>query len=100
MYDRLKEQADAKQAAAALKRQGSEDFSYGFEQGMEAKVKTFQQRGKGGDVMVLKIDHDANELQIDDQQKGLTNVEDVGEQRPPAKAAPDRLAELRRKMGG
>ena len=78
---RKKEQAAAKEeaTAAALKRQGSSDYSYGFEEGMEAKVKAFQQRGRGGDAMIIKIDHDKNELQIEEHKKGLASVEALAE---------------------
>ena len=46
---------------------------------MEAKVKTFQQRGKGGDAMIIKIDHSANEVQIEEEKKGLASIELLSE---------------------
>ena len=73
--ERKREQKAAKDAAAAMKRAGSEDFSYAFEEGMEGKIKTFRQRGQGGDAMVIKIDHENNKLLIEEHRKGLPDLE-------------------------
>ena len=73
--ERKREQKAAKDAAAGMKRAGSEDFSYAFEEGMEAKIKTFRQRGQGGDAMVIKIDHEANEVRIEENRKALQDLE-------------------------
>jgi len=63
--------------AEALKRQSSdgEDFAYVLEAGMEAKIKAFRQRGQGGDALIIRIDHNANELKIEEQFKGLASCE-------------------------
>jgi len=76
---RRNEQLAAKEAAAALKKRDTEDFSYDFEEGMEAKVKAFRQRGGGGDAMLIKIDHAKDELQIEEHRKAMLDLEDVRE---------------------
>ena len=45
---------------------------------MEKAVKVFRQRGSGGDALVVKIDHELDELQIEANIKG-TNVEAMAE---------------------
>ena len=42
---------------------------------MEKKVKAFRQRGRGGDALLIKIDHDANKIVIDEQHKELPNLD-------------------------
>ena len=75
--DRKKQQAADREAK--LTKQTSEDFSYELEEGLAPKIKTFQQRGKGGDAMILKIDHANNLIQLEDQHKGLASPEALGE---------------------
>ena len=58
--------------------QGSGSAEYKFEEGMEKAVKTFRQRGTGGDALLIKIDHEADLLRVDEQFKGKS-VEDMGE---------------------
>ena len=65
--------------APSLKRQVSDDFAYKFEDGMEAKVKAFRQRGQGGDAIIMRIDHERGLVLIDEQCKGLPNVEALAE---------------------
>jgi len=56
----------------------TEDFAYNLQDGMGAKVKKFRQRGTGGDALIIKIEHDLNELQIEHEMTGIS-VEDVAE---------------------
>ena len=76
----LERQAAIKQskAAPALTKVTSDDFSYGFEEGMEAKIKAFRQRGRGGDAMIIAIDHEENTLTIEETLKG-SNLEELAD---------------------
>ena len=65
--------------APPLKRGVSDDFSYSFEPGMEQKVKTFRQRGTGGDAIIMRIDHEGGKIVIDESFKGLAGVEALAE---------------------
>ena len=76
--DRQKAMQAAKNAPA-LKKQVSDDFAYQFEDGMEAKVKAFRQRGQGGDCIIMRIDHEEGLLLIDEYCKGLPNLEALAE---------------------
>lgn len=81
--------------------QGSGQAEYKFEEGMEKAVKTFRQRGTGGDALLIKIDHEADLLRIDEQFKGKS-VEDMGEylqEQSQPQCAPS-LALTCRKLGG
>ena len=62
-----------------MKRQVSDDFAYAFEPGMEAKIKTFRQRGQGGDAIIMRIDHEQGQLLIHEQCKALAGVEALAE---------------------
>ena len=39
---------------------------------MERAIKTFRQRGTGGDALVVKIDHEQDELQLEENLRGTT----------------------------
>ena len=56
-----------------------DDFAYVLEEGMDKKLKAFRQRGQGGDALIIRIDHDANELKIDEEFKGLPSCEAFAE---------------------
>ena len=44
-------------------------------EGMEKKVKAFRQRGTGGDALFIKINHELNQVLIEEECKGLADVE-------------------------
>lgn len=68
----LRQEAAKKAGGAPPARIGhTDDFAYAWEDGMDRAVKLFRQRGARGDTLVLKIDHDRNELQVDWSAKGL-----------------------------
>jgi len=48
------------------------EYAYKFEAGMERAIKTFRQRGTGGDALVVKIDHEQDELQLEENLRGTT----------------------------
>jgi len=56
-----------------------EDFAYNMEGGMGAKIKRFRQRGSGGDALIVKIEHELNELQVEHEFTGTT-LEAIGEE--------------------
>jgi len=72
-------EAAAKKNAPGLKRQVSADFAYAFEEGMEAKVKAFRQRGTGGDAIIMRIDHEQGMVLIQEEFKKLDDVEALAE---------------------
>jgi len=75
-------------AQPSMQRQVSDDFTYAFEEGMEAKVKAFRQRGQGGDALLMRIDHDAGVLLIDEACKQLPSVEALAEKLEDAETEP------------
>ena len=78
----------ASKAQPSMQRQVSEDFTYAFEAGMEAKVKAFRQRGQGGDALLMRIDHDAGMVLIDEACKQLPGVEALAEKLEDAETEP------------
>jgi len=77
--ERVRQAKENRETALKLNRGDGDDFAYSFEEGMEKKVKAFRQRGTGGDALIIKIDHAANELRIDEQFKGLGSAEAFAE---------------------
>ena len=61
-----------------VERRESVDYNYRFADGMAAQIKKFRQKGTGGDALIIKIDHDVDELQIEQTLKE-TSVEDIAE---------------------
>lgn len=52
------------------------DLEYKFAENLPAKVKKFRQRGKGGDTMIFKIDHEKEEIQ-EDSDNDISSAHDV-----------------------
>uniref|UniRef100_A0A7S3AKH9 ADF-H domain-containing protein n=1 Tax=Haptolina ericina TaxID=156174 RepID=A0A7S3AKH9_9EUKA len=77
--ERLRQEALRKQREAPPERIETEDFAYGLADGMGAKIKKFRQRGTGGDAFLIKIEHEHNELRIEEEFHGTT-LEKLGEQ--------------------
>ena len=46
---------------------------------MERAIKTFRQRGTGGDAIIMRIDHEGGQILIDEYCKGLAGVEALAE---------------------
>ena len=54
------------------------DFAYKFAEGMEKTIKTFRQRGGGGDTLVLRIEHERDMIEFDEQLK-KASLDDIQE---------------------
>jgi hypothetical protein len=84
--DRQKKAKEAK-AASQVSNRASDDFSYKFAEGMEKKVKLFRQRGRGGDGFLIRIDHQRNEVCIEEEFKSLASLEELVERLEDAEAS-------------
>jgi len=72
--------ARKKAEAMVAPKSNVDEYAYDFEEGMEKKIKTFRQRGNGGDAFIIKIDHENNTLRIEEEFKKLESVEALAEQ--------------------
>ena len=83
LAEEMERQKAAKAAKEAARTAGSartsDDFSYAFAEGMAAKVKAFRQRGSGGDTLFIKINHEANEVYLEEECKGMPSLEALAE---------------------
>ena len=72
------------------------DFAYKFAEGMEKTIKTFRQRGGGGDTLVLRIEHERDMIEFDEQLKkaSLDDIQELLDETEP------RYAWRRRPAGG
>lgn len=77
--ERQVEMARKKSEAQKFTKSNVDEYAYEFEEGMEKKIKTFRQRGNGGDAFVIKIDHDNNMLRIEEEFKKLESIEAFAE---------------------
>jgi DNA repair exonuclease SbcCD ATPase subunit len=75
--------------SASVNSSKTDDFAYNHAEGMDQRLKKFRQRGTGGDTLFIRIHHDANELQIEEDCPGLSledlveNLEDYAAQAAP-----------------
>lgn len=70
--DRQKAFAHAKNNPKIEIDDSHKEYAYKFEAGMEKVIKTFRQRGTGGDALLVKIDHGKDELQLEENLHGTT----------------------------
>lgn len=73
---RQEEKKAAKNAPAQMPE--TADFAYKFAEGMEKTIKTFRQRGGGGDTLVLRIEHERDMIEFDEQLK-KASLDDIQE---------------------